>query len=222
MPSLRWIIVEPDAQARARLERLIGSWGQNAGLFSDPLEGVESAHQIPLELIFGPAETGFFGRVPPGIQRIALGHPEQALAMAQQGIEGFLPRPFQPADVMALLARMDQWQSAPHRLWVMQDGRPVLIHTADVYWIEHHDRQVTLHTLLGPFQSLNTLTQLQAHCPNWLRIHRHLLIAPQWVTDLGDQGVRVTGCDRRLPVSRRQRHALRRAVLARQHGVPSR
>lgn len=222
MPSLRWIIVEPDAPTRDRLERLIGHWGQNAGLFSDALEGAEYTHKQPVELVFGPADPGFLGMLPAAVHRIALGRAEQALAVAQVGVDGFLTKPFQPADVMALLTRMDQWASAPHRLWVSRDGRPVLIPTHEVYWIEHRDRKVTLHTAVGEFQALNNLTELQAHCPSWLRVHRHLLVAPQWVTDLGEQGIKVQGCPNRLPVSRRQRGLVRRAVLARQHGVPSR
>ncbi len=215
----RWAVLEAEESARTRLERAIAGWGQCAGLFSDPDECLAYLSDHRIEVLFANAPPTFFDRLPYQLQRIALGSSDQALEHAQQGIDGFILTPIRDAAVQLQLQRLDRHTQPPQRLWVRQDSRWLLIDPAQVRWAEHRERQVYLYGDQLQFIYPGILAQLHQLFPQWLRIHRHLLIAPHWVTDLGEQGVKLDGYLTRLPVSRRQRSAVRAAVLSCQHGL---
>lgn len=216
---LRWVLIEADPRIRERLERALNRWagGVGVGLFEQFDDDVVQA--LSPQVIFAPADPELWNQVdthPGSIRwRIALGREDSdAQAMAERGIDGYLRWPFASEKLLALTARLDGEARRPDRLWLKDGERWCLLDTWDVQFCEVKARQLWVHTRHGPMQFFGSLASLEQRFPQWLRIHRKLLVAPQWVTDLGEQGLKVEGCDSRLPVSRRQRASVFKAVLS--------
>ena len=216
---LRWVLIEADPRIRERLERALNPWvgGIGVGLFEQFDAGAVDA--LSPQILFAPADPELWNQVdaqPGPIRwRIALGRTDSdARIMAERGIDGYLHWPFASEKLLALTARMDGQARRPDRLWLKDGERWCLVDARDVQFCEVKDRQLWVHTRYGPMQFSGSLASLEQRFPQWLRIHRRLLVAPQWVTDLGEQGIKVEGCASRLPVSRRQRARVYKAVLA--------
>ena len=216
---LRWVLIEADPRIRERLERALNCWagGVGVGLFEQ--FDTDVVKVLSPQVIFAPADRELWSQVdmhPGPIRwRIALGRADSdARAMAERGIDGYLHWLFASEKLLALTARMDGEARRPDRLWLKDGERWCLLNACDVQFCEVKGRQLWVHTRHGPMQFSGSLASLEQRFPQWLRIHRRLLVAPQWVTDLGEQGIKVAGCDSRLPVSRRQRPRVFKAVLS--------
>ena len=217
---LRWVLIEADPGIRERLERGLNRWagGMGVGLFEQ--FDADLVQAVSPQVIFAPADCELWNQVdaqPSLIRwRIALGRDDaDARAMAERGIDGYWHWPFAAEKLLALTARMDGEARLPDRLWLKDGERWCLLDARDVQFCEVKARQLQVHTCHGPMQFPGSLAYLEQRFPQWLRIHRKLLVAPQWVTDLGEQGIKVEGCETRLPVSRRQRARVFKAVLSR-------
>lgn len=216
---LRWVLIEPDLRIRERLEGALNRWvgGMGVGLFDH--YDADVIDPLWPQVIFAPAEGELWNQVDAQARqvrwRIALGRDDSgARAMAERGIDGYLHWPFSSEKLLALTARLDGEARRPDRLWLKDGERWCLLDACDVQFCEVKERQLWVHTRHGTLNFPGSLAALEQRFPQWLRIHRRLLVAPQWVTDLGEQGIKVEGCDRRLPVSRRQRARVYKAVLS--------
>ena len=220
---LRWCIAEPNRASLERLDRLLGHWPAGVGVarLAEPTDIPALLQTTPAEIIFGPSEPGFWQSIKGhAAARIALGgSAEDAEQAAEQGLDGYLARPYRMEKVAGLCARLSEQLSSPTRLWALDGAEWRLIDGAQIRCAEYKDRQTWLFTGQGRFKFPHGLQALHRLRPDLIRIHRHLLIAPQWVTDLGQQGVRIEGHPSRLPVSRRQKKEVTLRVLQADYGL---
>ena len=193
---LRWVLIEADPRIRERLERALNRWagGVGVGLFEQFDADVVKA--LSPQVIFAPADPELWNQVEaqsgPIRWRIALGRDDaDGRVMAERGIDGYVHWPFAPEKLLALTVRMDGEARRPDRVWLKDGERWCLLDARDVQFCEVKERQLQVHTRHGMLHFPGSLASLE-------------LRFPQWVTDLGEQGIKVEGCDSRLPVSRRQ------------------
>lgn len=219
---LRWVAVQSDAIHLERLDRLLSDWPGGVGCqrFTQPAHALEWLAMHPCEVIFGPADLSFWHQIPSKPARVVLGQSARDCELAAEyGFDGYIARPYRAEKVIALCARIAHQYATAHKIWAKEGDQWHLIDAEQIRFAEVRNRKTWLFTGHEPLLFPQGLARLHEQVPALLRIHRHLLIAPHWVTDLGQQGVRVDGHPLRLPVSRRQKKDVMRRVLQADHGL---
>lgn len=148
------------------------------------------------------------------------------------GVTGYLLKPVKQADLAEALGRAKrpsrkQLQSLLEKYIDLRQyfitantpngSKRVALDDIVYFWAE--DKYTTMHHTHGEVlinESLNTLEQRFGN--TFLRIHRKVLVAARFITDLytdddGSRKVRLYHCDRPLPVSRRRLGNVRNSLI---------
>ena len=229
---MRVLIVDDEAPARARLQRLLQAFGevQVVGQARDGPEALRMVASLRPDVVLldvqmpGPDGLDVAASLPepaPAVVFVTAYDHYAARAFDAQAVD-YLLKPVEPERLARAIERLRAQMQAPARrlapqppsqLLIADLGRVHVVSVADIGWLEAADNYVVVHHALGAPLMRRTLAGLLADLgPGFVRTHRGAAVALAHVAQVqrlakGDATLRLRD-GTQVPCSRQYRAAL--------------